>query len=51
MGMLDNIIGSLTGGGEGQNQLLQLVTSLITQLRMAHRRHSLVPLKGTVSTK
>ena len=31
MGILDNIIGSLTGSGQGQNQLLQLVTGLITQ--------------------
>ncbi|HRZ35480.1 MAG TPA: YidB family protein [Candidatus Paceibacterota bacterium] len=31
MGLLDSIVGSLTGSGEGQNQLLQLVTGLITQ--------------------
>jgi uncharacterized protein YidB (DUF937 family) len=31
MGLLDNIVGSLSGGGQGQNQLLQLVTGLITQ--------------------
>jgi uncharacterized protein YidB (DUF937 family) len=31
MGLLDSIVGSLTGSGQGQNQLLQLVTGLITQ--------------------
>lgn len=31
MGLLDSIVGSLTGGGEGQSQLLQIVTGLITQ--------------------
>ena len=31
MGLLDSLVGSLTGSGEGQNQLLQLVTGLITQ--------------------
>jgi len=31
MGILDNIVGSLTGSGPGQNQLLQIVTGLITQ--------------------
>jgi uncharacterized protein YidB (DUF937 family) len=31
MGILDNIVGSLTGSGQGQNQLLQIVTGLITQ--------------------
>jgi uncharacterized protein YidB (DUF937 family) len=31
MGLLDGIVGSLTGSGGGQNQLLQLVTGLITQ--------------------
>lgn len=31
MGLLDNLLGSLSGGGQGQNQLLQLVTNLIAQ--------------------
>jgi len=31
MGLLDSIVGSLTGSGQGQNQLLQLITGLITQ--------------------
>jgi len=31
MGLLDSIVGSLSGSGQGQNQLLQLVTGLITQ--------------------
>lgn len=31
MGLLDNVIGSLAGSGQGQNQLLQLVTGLIAQ--------------------
>jgi uncharacterized protein YidB (DUF937 family) len=31
MGLLDNLVGSLTGSGQRQNQLLQLVTSLISQ--------------------
>ncbi|HEY5914636.1 MAG TPA: YidB family protein [Verrucomicrobiae bacterium] len=31
MGLLDSIVGSLTGSGEGQSQLLRLVTGLITQ--------------------
>jgi uncharacterized protein YidB (DUF937 family) len=31
MGLLDSILGSLTGSGEGQSQLLQLVTTFINQ--------------------
>jgi uncharacterized protein YidB (DUF937 family) len=31
MGLLDNLVGSLTGGGQGQNPLLQIVTGLILQ--------------------
>jgi len=31
MGLLDSIVGSLSGSGQGQSQLLQLVTGLITQ--------------------
>jgi uncharacterized protein YidB (DUF937 family) len=31
MGLLDNILGAVTGSGQGQNQLLQLVTNLIAQ--------------------
>jgi uncharacterized protein YidB (DUF937 family) len=31
MGLLNSILGSLTGSGQGQNQLLQLVTSLVNQ--------------------
>src|SRR5215475_11795320 len=31
MGLLDSIVGSPTGSGAGQNQLLQLVTGLINQ--------------------
>lgn len=31
MGLLDSIVGSLTGGGQGQNQLLSIVTGLIQQ--------------------
>jgi uncharacterized protein YidB (DUF937 family) len=31
MGLLDSIVGSLTGSGAGQDQLLQLVTGLINQ--------------------
>jgi uncharacterized protein YidB (DUF937 family) len=31
MGLLDSIVGSLTGGGQGQNQLLEMVTGLISQ--------------------
>jgi uncharacterized protein YidB (DUF937 family) len=31
MGLFDSIVGSLTGGGQGQNQLLSIVTGLIQQ--------------------
>lgn len=31
MGLLDGLLGSLTGGSQGQNQLLAIVTGLITQ--------------------
>lgn len=31
MGILNNLVGSLTGGGQNQNQLLQAVTGLIQQ--------------------
>lgn len=31
MGLLNSIVGSLSGGGQGQSQLLELVTGLIAQ--------------------
>jgi uncharacterized protein YidB (DUF937 family) len=31
MGLLDGIVGSLSGGGQGQHQLLSIVTGLIQQ--------------------